>query len=626
MCGIAGIIDSSTRDSESVRASVDRMSRAIAHRGPDDEGIEMLGATPNAVFAHRRLAILDLSAAGHQPMRSSDGRYWIVFNGEIYNYRELRAELEAKGAHLRSTSDTEVLVELFARDGAECLQKLRGMFAFAIWDRETRQLFLARDRFGIKPLYYAVPNPKLILIASEIQAIRQSGLVTDKTDKESEMEFLQRGSIAAPRTFYRDVKSLPPAHFAIWSDGKLLINPYWSMEKSLESSPRSDTDVGEAAERVRAALIESVKAHMVSDVPVGVFLSGGLDSTAIVAAVRQFHRGPLRTFSIVFPKTQWDEGNLARAAANHYGTDHTELEVTQKDFLDGLENALSAMDQPTIDGVNTYFVAKAARAAGGKVALSGLGGDEILGGYASFVEVPRLQKILQRANRVPAAAKLASRFAKYIPSSRSPKLARLLRANADDLAAIWREYRALFTDEQIRELGHTPFVPGRDEPPARPLDVSDARGRASLPSFWSIARLEIERFMIPQLLRDSDVFTMCHSLELRTPFVDHEFLRAVVSAGNWSRGRAASHKIALFRAMKGFLPEEHLRQPKRGFVFPFEVWLRGAFSKNEMRVELENAGHQKWVNRFLQGKVHWSRVWALYVLERFRNGTIGHRR
>jgi asparagine synthase (glutamine-hydrolysing) len=624
------------------------MNDALAHRGPDDWGIvtlragciqhhsmvcpegEHLASTQpphdreTVLLGHRRLAIIDLSAAGHQPMRTADGRFWLTLNGEIYNYRELREELKADGVAFKSNSDTEVLLAFFAREGVECFQRLRGMFALAVWDAQERALFMARDRFGIKPLYYAQTRDGLLLFGSELSVILSSGFFSKDIDKASEIDYLHRGSIRAPRTFYREVKSLPPAHWAKFSDQQMHIENYWSLSKTMTVEAGRPAPAAEVAGQVRESLIESVKAHMVSDVPVSVFLSGGLDSTAIVAAVRQFYSGPLKTFTIVFPGTQWDESNLARQAAAFYGADHTELEVTRDDFYSGLDGLFLAMDQPTVDGVNTYFVAKSVRQASGKVVLSGLGGDEILGGYKSFVHVPRLQKYLRVAHRVPWAAGVASSLAKRLPITRAPKLARLLDRTPDNLEALWKDYRALFTDDQIHDDLGLPVIdcgssrPCGLQPPAETKDP-----------FWSVARAEMERFMIPQLLRDSDVFTMCHGLELRTPFVDHLFLSAALKAGTWPRDGAPSHKIALFRQMGGFLPAEQLQRPKMGFTFPFAVWLREALLNEvssgigrDLRALLHQSCHRPFIDGFIRGRVHWSRIWSLYVLERFKaNGT-----
>jgi asparagine synthase (glutamine-hydrolysing) len=644
MCGIVGIVDDFRHSVAEVRESAERMSAVVAHRGPDDWGFVILHAgqvehrskscpegeiisRPEAadagrtvILVHRRLSIIDLSSGGHQPMRTKDGRFWITYNGEIYNYKELRRELEAEGVSFRSNSDTEVLVSLYAREGVEGLRKLRGMFAFAVWDEDRRELFLARDRFGIKPLYYAQTSQGLFLFSSELKAFLSSGLVSPDIDREAEFAFLQRGSIRAPKTFYRDIKALPPAHWARWDGKQLLVESYWSLSKTLARDHHASTSIAEVADSARHALIESVKAHMISDVPVGIFLSGGLDSTALVAAVRQFYSGPLRTFTVVFPGTQWDESHLARQAAAYYGTDHVELEVTKDEFYGGLDKLFSAMDQPTVDGVNTYFVAKSARDAGVKVALSGLGGDEILGGYKSFVDVPRLQRYLRAARCVPWVSGAAASLTKRLPIRWAPKLAQLLRCAPDNLEALWRDYRALFTDEQIH-----------DDFGLEATDRENSQAPGFQPSsetsdpFWSIARLEMERFMIPQLLRDSDVFTMCHGIELRTPFVDHLFLSAAVGAGTWPRNGAPSHKIALFRQMGGFLPANHLAQPKMGFTLPFEIWLREALLNDvssgisrDMRSLLNRSYHRRFLDGFIRGHVHWSRIWSLYVLERFK--------
>jgi asparagine synthase (glutamine-hydrolysing) len=641
MCGIVGIVDSSTTPLDEIQPAVRRMSEKLAHRGPDDWGMVSLregrvescsmsrpqpetlprpalrNKAKTIVLGHRRLAIIDLSSNGHQPMQTSDGRMWIVFNGEIYNYRQLRAGLEADGVKFRSNSDTEVLLALFAREGEKCLQLLRGMFAFAVWDEKSDQLFLARDRFGIKPLYYAKTSGGAFVFASELSAILSSGLVSAQIDEEAEAAFLQRGSIASPRTLYKRIRSVPPGHFATLRENTVRVESYWSLVETLTRATSQTSPIENVEKQIRESLVESVRAHMVSDVPVGVFLSGGLDSTAIVASIRQFYSGPLKTYSVVFPGTDFDEGMLARNAAQRYETQHTEIPVTREDFMSGLDEVFSVMDQPTVDGVNTYFVAKCVREAGGKVALSGLGGDEVLGGYKSFVAVPRLHRLLGVARRAPFLAAPASMLVSRLPVSQAPKLAHLLSERGKSLEDVWRGYKALFTDEQVREMGLKQTGQNRSD-----LDTT------RLKQFWRIARMEIDAFMSPQLLRDSDVFTMCHSLELRTPFVDHVFLASVLSAGSWPVAGASTYKLALFRKMNGFLPTGHLSEPKRGFVLPFEDWLREALSRDsvglgrDLRVRLAGKQQRDIVDRFTKGKTHWSRVWALYVLERFRSEAV----
>ena len=647
MCGIAGIIDRSGRAVEDLQASAQRMNESLAHRGPDDWGIIALSgnavehrsrncpdgetlarraadgrAEGSVVFGHRRLAIIDLSFEGHQPMRTQDGRFWITFNGEIYNYRELRAELESSGVVFHSTSDTEVLLELFAREGPSCLKKLRGMFAFAVWDDERQQLFLARDRFGIKPLYYARPSPGVFLFASELKALRSSGRVSADLAEEAEMLFLERGSIAAPRTIYREILALPPAHAARWDGKEMTVEPYWSLSEAIrDDGSHRYVETAAIADRVRRAIVASVRAHMVSDVPVGLFLSGGVDSTAILAAIREFYAGDLKTLTIVFPKTEWDEGELARKSAASYGTDHVELEVTKEDFYRELDRFFAFMDQPTVDGVNTFFISKLAQQTGMKVVLSGLGGDEIFGGYKSFALVPKLRNYVRLARGVPGLSRAVSAFSQWLPTYWAPRVSQILQHGPGDLETVWRDYRAVFTDDQLRGMGKRPSAP-------RSVLASDSD--LIRDPFRAIGYLEMEHFMIPQLLRDSDVFTMCHGLELRTPFVDHAFLAAVMEAGSWPSERGTSHKISLFRHMNGFLPPDHLQHAKMGFMFPFEMWLREALSNrasaagSNLRRFLTGSHCRSVIDGFVRGRVHWPSLWSLYVLERFKASVEGH--
>ncbi len=634
MCGIVGLAAPAPHAPRDLASVVDRMLRAVEHRGPDDWGVALMeagrvaerslrhpdaavggrGAAQESTVAlgHRRLAIIDLSDGGHQPMRTADGRFWITYGGEIYNHRALRKELESQGTSFRSTSDTEVLLALWARDGIQGLGRLRGMFAFAVWDDARGELFLARDRFGIKPLYYGLGPGGLVLFGSELRPLLASGLCSRELDPGAELEFLARGSVRAPATIHRELRALPPGHWARWSAGSLEVRPYWSLDEAAGATSPRPAPAAEAAGRIRDALVESVQAHLVADVPVGVFLSGGLDSTAVLAGVRRIHSGPLRTFTLVFPGTRWDEGGLARQAAARYGTEHLELAVTRQDFYAAAEEIFGAMDQPTVDGVNAFFVGRLAARAGAKVALSGLGGDECLGGYDSFVRVPRIHRALALGRRAPRLGSLAARLAGRLPAAWAPKLTHLLERPDLPLEGVWERYRGLFPEAQLVSLA------GRAVAPA-------AAPRAAMGDpFATISRLEMERFMIPQLLRDADVFTMCHGIELRTPFVDHVFLDAVRRAGRWRRG-AASYKLALARAMGDFLPAEHLAGPKRGFTLPFEQWLRhalletapGGFAR-DFQGAMGKPDYRPFVEGFVRGRVHWSRVWSLYVLERFK--------
>jgi asparagine synthase (glutamine-hydrolysing) len=636
MCGILGYVTHAPARDDARAAAVVRMRDALAHRGPDGWGLVRLEGdrieedgsgrpaarrprTPPAPWAaalgHQRLAVIDLTDGGRQPRATPDGRFWITYNGEIYNYRELRVELESGGARFTSESDTEVLLALYARDGAACLDRLRGMFAFAVWDDREGVLFLARDRFGMKPLCYASPSAGAIAFASEPKALLAAGLASRQPAEGSAARFLRRGSLPADASWYADVRVVAPGGWARWTRDGIATGRYWSLDESSDGPPRP-VPAESAAAAVRRALVASVRAHLVADVPVGVFLSGGLDSAALLAAAREVSNGPLRTFTVVLPGTPHDEGALARQAAERFGTEHVEIAVSGDRFLEQLGRFFDAMDEPTVDGANTYLVAQAARSAGLSVALSGLGGDELLGGYGSFVAVPRLGRLIAALGSVPGGRAAAAWFAGRLPTRGAPKMAELLGRTPPRLDEVWRAYRALFTHAQVGVLaGAEAPAPGA------------APGRADRDPFWTVSRCEIEEFMEPQLLRDADAFTMAWGLELRTPFVDHELLAAVRAAGRWARAGGASYKATLFRRMSGFLPEGHLGVPKRSFVLPIERWLRRALADPSVRdATLESVLAEPRcrpiVERFARGRLHWSRVWALYVLERFaRRGT-----
>ncbi len=634
MCGIFGFVDRSATPAAGPGALGVRMRDSLSHRGPDGWGVVTFeghaidvrgsGSPPErrarhavtssvATLGHQRLAVIDLSDGGRQPRASVDGRFWITYNGEIYNYRELGAELDSTGWPLKSDSDTEVLLSLFMRDGVECLDRLRGMFAFAIWDDIEGTLFMARDRFGMKPLCYARPSAGSLAFASEPKALMAAGLASPEEAPGAAAAFLRLGFMPSSASWYRDVEVVPPGHWARWSGDAVASGAYWSVGAA-SAGPVEEIDPASAAALVQPALVASTRAHLVSDVPVGVFLSGGLDSTAVLATARMAQPGPLRTFTVVFPGTRFDESALARRAAEHFGTEHCEIEVSDNRFFDGLDRFFDAMDEPTVDGANTYLVAQAAREAGLKVVLSGLGADELLGGYDSFVQVPRIRRLRQRLDRVPGGRSAASWVAGLVPSRAAPKMAELVTDPGWDLVEVWRGYRALFSRVHLRALlGEAAHGSG----------ASDRHETEDW--FWDIARSEIEEYMIPLLLRDADAYTMAWGLELRTPFVDHLLVETVRDTVRWRRDGATSYKATLIARMQGLVPPTHLGQPKRGFVLPIEDWLRRAFDDGAKRDETLAAlaaepRYRFAIDLFRRGRLHWSRIWALYVLERFTRG------
>src|SRR5436309_5705937 len=423
MCGIFGIV---AHKAQFPAELLERATQSLAHRGPDDCGTIILhDAAPDAVeigLGNRRLAILDLSPLAHQPMHDAQTGNWIVYNGEIYNFRGIRDELERAGTKFVSHSDTEVLLKAYAKWGESCLTKLRGMFAFAIWDAVKHQLFMARDPMGIKPLYYAHRGPYFIL-ASELRTILGTGLVPRRLDPAGLLNYLTFGSAYDPLTLIEGVHALPAGHSLTWLNGTLRVSRYWDLIDD-------DAKAGQGT-NIQPMLEEAVRSQLVSDVPLGVFLSGGIDSSDLVSILSRGDVTP-STFSIVFREGEFSEAEYSRAVAQKFGTDHHEITVSQNDVLAAIPGALRAMDLPSMDAVNTYFVSREARAAGVKVALSGLGGDEVFAGYSSFRTIPRMERFANAWKHLPGGARhsLGSAFDTLAPASdQNRKLTSLIRDN-----------------------------------------------------------------------------------------------------------------------------------------------------------------------------------------------------
>ena len=551
MCGIAGSI---VRDPQGgFRPAMHRMHEAIAHRGPDDRG-SWCSPDRHAAFVHTRLSIIDPSAAGHQPMAIADGRLTITYNGEIYNYEVLRAALMKRGIQFQSNSDTEVILRLYEAEGPACVERLRGMFAFAIWDAQERRCFMARDRFGIKPLYYADTGGSL-LFASEIRALLAAGVAAN-VDEAGAYHYFRSGSVPEPLTLIKGVRALEAGHHLVWHNGSVATGQYWDV-----SFPESRT-VSDPVAATRDALIDSVRHHFVSDVPVGVFLSGGMDSTAIVALARLHRKGELRTFSLAFPGLPLDEGPVARQTAQHFGTTHHEWAVDGATAASSFDEFLGAADQPSIDGFNVFLVARLARRHDTKVVLSGLGGDELFGGYPSFRQVPRLARAAQLASAGGTLGRSAARAGSRIGGSRVRRLADLLTA-PPTLENAYGVFRGVYSRDEARAL--TAHYVGSA------TSIDDTRGTTELagPSANSITALELTRYMRNQLLRDSDVMSMASGIELRVPFVDVGVFDAVSELRPEQRVEPGK---ALLRRAVPEVPEWVVNRPKRGFMLPFEQW------------------------------------------------------
>jgi asparagine synthase (glutamine-hydrolysing) len=618
MCGICGVYQERPSDPALLGAATARMTEALAHRGPDDGGV-WADPAGRVALGNRRLAIIDLSPAGHQPMADPTSQVVLTYNGEIYNFRELRRELERSGYPFRSHTDTEVILALYLREGPEMCRYLRGMFALALWDGRTRRLVLARDRLGIKPLYYAHRDGRWVF-ASEIRAIRASGLLSMPVDPVGLAAFLRLGSVPGPLTAFEGVRELPPASLlVVGNEGAGVSRPYWEVPLPDEGPrPRSATA---SVEELRRLLHDAVARHLVSDVPLGVFLSGGVDSGAIVAMMREAGHERIRTFSVTFPEAEFDEGTDAARVAERHGTEHTAAEVRGEDVARELDRVVAAMDQPTIDGVNTYYVSRVTRASGTIVALSGLGGDELFGGYPSFRQIPRLLAWQRATALLGSARTILGAALAVVPSPRSAKLRESL-TQPPTIQSAYLAVRGLLSREEVTSL----LRPGPLRDAARELDAAMALSALApaLPEDPVAATgvLELRGYLHNQLLRDTDAMSMAHSLEVRVPFLDHPLVEFAAALPGWLRANGRPPKWLLLDALGERLPED-VGRPKRGFTFPLGRWIRGPLRPRveealqdgrgifrpeavaELRAQVE------------AGRAHWSRLWAPVVLARW---------
>jgi asparagine synthase (glutamine-hydrolysing) len=642
VCGICGVaFVSRSKDAElRVRA----MAAAMRHRGPDEEGFLIGDArAPGLALGMRRLSIIDL-AGGQQPVWNETRDVSVIYNGELYNYRELRERLTMLGHRFRTQSDTEILVHAWEEWGEECLTELRGMFAFALLDLRGRfatapLLFLARDPLGIKPLYYT-QTAEGFAFASEVRALLASGVVPKQISQDALTSYLLFGSASEPVSLVEGVFSVPPGHrMLLYVPERRRVpraRPWWDPEMSPAArDQRKPRDVDSAAKKLRPLLEDAVRAHLIADVPLGLFLSGGLDSGALAALAARAQAG-IRSFTLSFPGTSYDEAPLARQVAERCGTQHTNVPLDGPAMLARIDEAVAALDQPTMDGINTYFVSWAAREVGLKVALSGLGGDELFAGYASFANTALLKRLTRLAWFVPLPLRRATSplVASIIGTRRSRDAAGKAVAAWTDPDTLPHPYfyaRALFPLGQLERLVKPRFRPsivGADGSTLEPtwlgwLDRT-ASEAGKLEPVAATAWLEMRCYMASTLLRDTDSVSMARSLEVRVPLLDTPLVEFVGAVPDAARQRAGTQKALLVEALAGLLPEGILGQRKKTFTLPWEEWLRGP-----LRPRLESSfadiapslapflraeGVRSVWMAFLEGQTSWSRPWALYVL------------
>ena len=641
MCGIAGAIGGI--DTELTRA-VQLASEQQRHRGPDDDGSWESGRSgqAGAMFGFRRLAIIDLSPDGHQPMIDAATGNAIVFNGEIYNYQELRRELEGLGNEFVSRSDTEVILKAYASWGADAIGRLRGMFALAIWDSRDRTVLLARDRVGIKPLYLAtVPRPNgssALLFASELRSLLATDLIERRLHPTALDSYLWNGFVVGPETIIAGVQLLPSGTLARIDPNSPRCEPrhYWQLPAEVVGG----SGVMDGVERLRHELSTAMRQHLVSDVPLGVFLSGGIDSSAVAAmAAEQAAGGPpsVKTFNISFDEAEFDESKYASAVAEALGTDHMDVRLTQRHFLDHLDDALAAIDQPTFDGINTYFVSRAVREAGITVALAGTGGDELFGGYNSFVDVPKSARAARICRFLPAGLSRSmahgvarwklGRFGELPPQTRWGKLGDVLCSGGGLLDAYQVSY-AMFTEEVHEALqGHRHASSTRGIATKRSAELAALIADCS--PKHAVSTLEIANFLGERLLRDTDWSGMAVSLEVRVPLIDHGVIEAAAAVESGRRFEPLGKKRLLRDLALSKVDPAIFDRPKSGFVLPIEAWCRQRLKDEVAEVladrnlceaaGLDHATVGKLWRSFSAGApgMYWSRIWVVFVLLRW---------
>ena len=635
MCGICGKISLNGNVTEEL---IRKMCGVLTHRGPDDEGVWVLDYAPmnsqsvrsNSIggvsvgLGHRRLAIIDLSPAGHQPMSNEDGTIWIVLNGEIYNFPELRDALEKKGHKFKSRTDTEVVIHLYEDKGAECVKDLRGMFAFAIWDDRKKLLFAARDRIGKKPLYYYHNNQALIF-ASEIKAILQDSEVSREVNRPSITDYLSYGYTPAPETMFRNIMKLPPAHFMIYENGNVRIERYWELDFS-KKIKLSEEDY---CRRTMELLEEATKIRLISDVPLGAFLSGGIDSSAVVYMMSKLSSKPVKTFSIGFDNKDYSELKYAKIIAERFKTEHHEY-VVKPDAIELLPKLVWHYNEPYADSsaLPSYYVAKMTRQEVA-VALNGDGGDECFGGYERFMAA-RYAELINKAP-IPFKKKIIEAIIKRIPESLEFKdfktrLRRFLVMSSKPYRERHYNWVTIFRDSEKENLFSNEFnkeISGRNSFSYLNKAFNEC-GSKDIVDMVMCA--DIKTNLLDDLLVKMDIATMANSLEGRSPFLDHKMMEFCAAMPSNMKIKGTKLKYILKKALSKALPKEILSRGKMGFGVPLDEWFRKELKDYSygilMSNDCTNRGYfkkdaiRKILDEHAAGKANnGARIWSLLFLE-----------
>lgn len=612
MCGIAGIV-SFTRNID-LSAPIRRMTDAMAHRGPDADGFFI---NENIALGHRRLSIIDLSTAANHPVSDAKGRYQIIFNGEIYNFQEIKQEL--KEYHFNTNGDTEVILAAYDKWGKDALNRLNGMFAFAIWDEQKREIFIARDRMGVKPLYY-YKDDEVFVFASEIRSLLSSKFVPEKLDYQAIKEFFLYQSFSAPNTIIDGIKQLPAASYVLINGKSIEQNIYWNITKSPYSSDHYDDTL--IKKKTRELLTKAVQQRLVSDVPIGAFLSGGIDSSAIVGIMAEISDQRPNTFTVGFKEKEFDESPYANLIAKKFNTIHNHVLLEPTVFLDHMHVALEAMDTPSGDGINTYVVSKAIRQSGLTVALSGIGGDELFAGYPFFKQYQQLHKFDAVWKVAAPFRHLAAGMLQLKHTNKNKRLQQMLRAGNCDIAHIYPVFRQVLSPAFLNT-----YISVNNAEALSAQEVwlnKHLKEINQFPLFSQVSIAEYAGYTQHTLLKDADQMSMAVSLEVREPFFDRELVEFVLSIPDKYKYPAYPKKL-LVESLGDLLPPEIVHRKKQGFVLPWEVWM-----KNELRQFCEsciiNISQRDFIKgdalmelweQFLKGnkQVRWLDLWLFVVLE-----------
>ena len=619
MCGIAGIVGDTTV--QALLPAAQKMTASMHHRGPDSCGVISLG---HCLLANTRLAIVDLSERGRQPMSNAARTIWITYNGETYNASELRQELIGKGYFFQSTTDTEVVLHLYEEYGDDCVERIRGMFAFAIWDAQTKKLLLARDRLGIKPLYFAKQHGRVIF-ASELKCLLASGLIERRLNPQALRVYLQLGHVPPPRTIIDGVAPLQPGHIATWQDGKWNMRPYWS----LNHSRCSETGLAAADldEKLGDVLFEAMQRHLVSDVPIVLFLSGGVDSACLGALARSAGMENVSAMTIGFADREFDETALSAQTARALGLPFKSILISPEGVAADIDASARAIDQPSVDGLNSYWISKIAAEQGYKVALSGQGGDELFGGYTSWKLFERFEKIGSWTCHFPSV------LSRFVDREQRPyrwrKLSYLF-GDCDYALASQLAVKVLFLESDVGRLLMPDVAERSIGGDAREYLKNCASNVRQRDRRQTLALMDIQTHLQPRLLRDLDAMSMAHSVEVRPVFLDDRVVELVLGLCSAFHGRP---KESLLKAMTRFVPPNLLSnltlRTKRTFTFPFANWLgcdlKPAISETFSPERLKGRGilQPEAVGRIWErfqrspGAVGWSRIWNLFVLQRW---------